>query len=68
MIGKILAAIIGSKIDQRDGDSGVKGAILGATAAGAIRRLGPLGLLIGGAYVGKKLLDKRRAEKVRPAE
>jgi hypothetical protein len=70
MLGKIIGAIIGSKIDQRDGDRGVKGAIIGATVAGAMRRLGPLGLVLGGAYVGKKLYDKRKAGKttVAPAE
>ncbi|MFW2828671.1 hypothetical protein [Sphingomonas sp. ID0503] len=69
MIGKVLAAIIGSKIDQRDGSGGVKGAILGATAAGVIRRMGPLGIVLGGAYLAKKAYDKRRTERVvTPAE
>lgn len=59
MIGKILAAAIGSSIDRRDGSSGVKGALTGALAAGVIRRLGPLGLVLGGAYVLKKAYDHR---------
>lgn len=59
MIGKILGAAIGSKIDRRDGSSGIKGAVTGALAAGVIRRLGPVGLLLGGAYVLKKAYDHR---------
>lgn len=60
MIGKLLGAFIGSKIDRRDGEGGVKGAVLGAVAAGAIRRAGPLGLLLGGAWIAKKAFDKRK--------
>ena len=67
MIGKLLAAFIGSKIDRRDGQGGVKGAVLGAVAAGAIRRAGPLGLLLGGAWVAKKALDKRKGRPADPA-
>ena len=69
MLGKLLGAFIGSRIDQRDGEGGVKGAVIGAVAAGAIRRLGPLGLVLGGAYVAKKAFDKRRQTRVTtPAE
>jgi len=63
MLGKLLGAFIGSKIDKRDGQGGVKGAVIGAVAAGAIRRAGPLGLLLGGAYVAKKAFDKRKASR-----
>lgn len=60
MIGKIIGAAIGSRIDRRDGSSGIKGALTGALAASVIRRLGPLGLVLGGAYVAKKAYDNRR--------
>jgi hypothetical protein len=63
MIGKLLGAFIGHKIDRRDGEGGVKGALLGAAAAGLIRRAGPLGLLAGGAYIAKKSFDKRKADR-----
>ena len=63
MIGKIVGALVGREIDRRDGDSGTKGAVIGAMAAGGLRRLGPLGLLLGGAYVAKKALDRRRARR-----
>nr|WP_047168930.1 hypothetical protein [Sphingomonas sp. Y57] len=60
MIGKLIGAFIGHKIDRRDGEGGVKGAVLGAAAAGLVRRAGPIGLLLGGAYVAKKAFDKRK--------
>jgi len=60
MIGKVIGALVGREIDRRDGQGGIKGALLGAAAAGALRRLGPLGLLAGGAYVAKKMMDRRR--------
>ncbi len=63
MIGKIIGALVGREIDRRDGQGGLKGAAIGALAAGGLRRLGPLGLVIGGAYVAKKALDRRRAAK-----
>jgi hypothetical protein len=69
MFGKIIGALVGREIDRRDGDSGVKGALLGATAVGVMRRLGPLGLLLGGGYVAKKAYDRRKAARTGvPAE
>ncbi|MCJ8158744.1 hypothetical protein [Sphingomonas sp. LaA6.9] len=61
MIGKIIGALVGGEIERREGGRGLKGAVLGAAAAGGMRRLGPLGLALGGAYVAKKMLDRRRA-------
>ncbi len=63
MFGKIVGALIGREIDRRDGSGGAKGAILGMAAVGAMRRLGPLGLLLGGGYVAKKAYDRRRTSK-----
>lgn len=60
MIGKIIGALVGREMDRRDGSGGLKGAAIGALAAGGLRRLGPLGLVLGGAYVAKKALDRRR--------
>lgn len=60
MLGSILGAFIGSKIDRRDGRGGLKGAVMGAATAGVLRRLGPLGLAVGGAVVAKRMLDRRR--------
>ena len=61
MIGKVIGALVGREIDRRDGRGGMKGAVIGAVAAGGLRRLGPLGLLLGGAYVAKKALNRRKA-------
>ena len=60
MIGKIIGALVGREIDRRDGSSGVKGAALGVLAAGVMRRLGPLGLVLGGGYAAKKAYDRRK--------
>jgi len=65
MFGKLLGAFIGRQIDRRDGKGGVKGAVMGAAAAGLIRRAGPLGLIAGGAWLAKKHFDKRKAERAR---
>ncbi|QJU58620.1 hypothetical protein HL653_13365 [Sphingomonas sp. AP4-R1] len=67
MIGKLLGALVGREIDRRDGDSGVKGAVIGAVAPSVIKRLGSFGLLLGGAYVAKKAYDRRKAKKAGPA-
>ena len=63
MIGKIIGALVGREIDRRDGSGGAKGALIGVAAAGGLRRLGPLGLLLGGGYVVKKALDRRKERK-----
>lgn len=63
MIGKVIGALVGRELDRRDGSSGLKGAAIGALAAGGLRRLGPLGLVIGAGYVAKKALDRRRERK-----
>ena len=64
MIGKVIGALFGAEVERRRGGKGAKGAAAGVAAgvvAGAvIRRLGPIGLLAGGAYVAKKALDRRR--------
>lgn len=60
MIGKIIGALVGREIDRRDGQGGAKGALIGMLGAGALRRMGPLGLVLGGAYVAKKAMDRRR--------
>lgn len=67
MIGKIVGALVGREIDRRDGKGGLKGAVLGAALPGVLRRLGPLGLALGGAYVAKKAYDRRRDTRTPPA-
>ena len=65
MLSRIVGALVGREMDRRDGSGGLKGAAIGALAFGAMRRMGPFGTVLGAAYVGKKLLDRRRAGKHR---
>lgn len=62
MLGKVIGALVGEELGKRRGEGG-KGAVIGVIAASAMRRLGPLGLALGGAYVAKKALDRRRERK-----
>lgn len=41
-MGNYLGALIGAAIDRRDGDSGIKGAIAGSLAEGAVKLVAPL--------------------------
>jgi hypothetical protein len=60
MIGKIASALIGKKVAGRYGN-GTRGAIIGALVPVVARRaFGPLGLALGGAYLGKKYYDSRK--------
>lgn len=61
MLRTIIGALVGSELDRRDGKGGLGGAVLGAVAARAVTRMGPLGLVLGGAYVAKKAYDRRKA-------
>jgi uncharacterized membrane protein YebE (DUF533 family) len=67
MIGKILGGYVGQRMGNRYGNTsggGLRGALVGTGIAMVARRgLGPLGLLIGGGYLAKKVLDKRRARR-----
>jgi len=59
MLGKIMGALIGAEVEKRRQESGLKGAVLGAAAVGFAKRLGPVALVLGGAYAAKKLYDRR---------
>lgn len=41
-MANLLGALIGAAIDRQDGDSGIKGAIMGTIAESAIRALAPI--------------------------
>lgn len=41
-MANLLGALIGAAIDRKDGDSGIKGAIVGTLAEGAIRVAAPI--------------------------
>jgi hypothetical protein len=60
MIGKIIGAAVGRRLASRN--EGGTGMLLGAMAPAIGKRLfGPVGLVIGGAWVAKKVWDRRRA-------
>ena len=66
MIGKIAGAAIGRRLAGRYG--GTRGMFLGALAPVVAKRaFGPLGLAVGGAWVAKKLWDRRRASRAASA-
>ncbi len=59
MIGKIVGAMMGRRVGGRY--QGTRGVIAGALVPVIMKRaFGPLGLAVGGAYLGKKYLDSRR--------
>ncbi len=66
MIGRLVGALVGREIDRRDGSGGAKGAALGWLAGGAMRRMGPLGVALGGAYIAKKAYDRRKVSRGYP--
>lgn len=41
-MANLLGALIGAAIDRQDGDSGIKGAIMGTIAESAVRALTPI--------------------------
>jgi hypothetical protein len=62
MIGKLVGGYLGHRIGERYGNDGLKGALIGAGTGALVRRsAGPLALLVGGAWVAKKVLGRRRA-------
>ena len=63
MIRSIIGALVGRELHRRSQGSGLKGAAVGALAARAMTRMGPLGMLLGGGYVAKKAYDRHRAGK-----
>ena len=63
MIGKLIGAAVGRAIDRRDGRGGLKGAALGMIATSVLRRAGPIGLAIGGAFIAKQAYDRRKGDR-----
>lgn len=62
MLGKLAGAFIGNKMAGRN--NGLKGALLGAGVAAVARRgLGPLALVLGAGWAGKKMMEKRRSRR-----
>ena len=63
MIGRIISALVGRGMGRRDGSGGASGAVKGVVAMGLMRRMGPLGMILGGGYAAKKAYDRNRARK-----
>ena len=60
ILGKLIGGLVGRRIDRRDGSGGAKGMLMGAAAGHVLRRAGPFGLVLGGAYLAKKVYDRRK--------
>ncbi|WP_294391280.1 hypothetical protein [uncultured Sphingomonas sp.] len=63
MLSNIVGALIGREVERRRRESGLKGAVIGAASVALLRRLGPVGMAIGGAYTAKKMWDRSKASK-----
>lgn len=62
----LLGTLIGAAIDRRDGDSGVKGAIIGSLAEGGLRKAAPLALTFAVGW-GVLRLARRGVRRMRGA-
>jgi hypothetical protein len=59
MLGKIIGAAVGKRVAGRH--NGAKGMLVGALVPIIARRaFGPLGLVVGGGYLAKKLYDRNK--------
>jgi hypothetical protein len=70
VIGKLLAAMIGRKIDREDGKGGIKGALLGVAVERVIARMGPIGWVLAALFLALRFLwrlvfPKRRVRHAR---
>ena len=63
MIGRIISALVGREMGRRDGSGGASGAVKGVVAMGLMRRMGPLGMILGGGYAAQKAHDPNKARK-----
>ncbi len=58
MIGTLLSALIGARIDESDGEGGAGGAVLGMAGWAVVKRLVPLAIIGAGILVAKHYLEK----------
>ena len=59
MIGKLIAGWIGEKIDQRDGEGGTMGAMVGVAVWEVGKRVVPAALVLGAGYLGARYLMRQ---------
>jgi uncharacterized protein (DUF697 family) len=63
MLGKLLGGYIGNRVGERHGN-GLRGTLIGAGAVAVARRLSPpVAIALGGAYVARKLWNRRQARR-----
>jgi hypothetical protein len=63
MLSNIIGALIGKEVAERNREGGFKGAVIGAATMSLIRRMGPLGLAVGGAYAARKAWKRSKADR-----
>lgn len=64
MFGKLVGGMLGSRIAERSGQSGMMGAAAGLLASNFVRK-SPIGaLIIGGAWLGHKLYKRNEERKL----
>lgn len=67
MIGKIVGGVMGSRIAEHSGKSGMLGAAAGLVASKFVRR-SPIGaLIVGGAWLGHKLYKRNQERQLEAA-
>ncbi|WP_296616195.1 hypothetical protein [Sphingomonas sp.] len=59
MIGDFIAAAIGRNIDQRDGEGGTLGAVVGVATWEVAKRVVPAAIVLGGAALGARYLMRK---------
>lgn len=59
MIGDLIAAAIGRNIDQRDGEGGTMGALVGVATWEVAKRVVPAAIVLGGAALGARYLARK---------
>lgn len=72
MVDNALGMLIGAAIDRQDGDSGIKGAIGGYMAQGAIKVIAPLAVTFaigwGVQYLARRAVQAVTGEDVKAAK
>lgn len=61
MLRNIVGGLIGGELQRRHHGNPVKGMVVGSLAMGALRRMGPVGMVLGGLWAYKQYRDRRGA-------
>lgn len=60
MFGKLVGSVLGARIAERSGKSGLLGGAAGLVASRVLRRSPMTALLVGGAWLGHKLYRRNQ--------